>query len=110
MARLSEVSAKLARTDPQQVYFLFLKRIIKALRRPDDIQRSFLSKQFSRKEKTECVCWDAPFLANFVTFAASDGGRTRKSCIVYAIGCGSELPLTNTLFQVELPIGLAYVQ
>src|SRR5262245_4018363 len=107
MARLSELSAKLARTDPQQVYFLFLKLILKALRGPDDIQWSLLSNQFPRKEKTECVCWDAPFRTNSVTFAASGGGCGRKSCIVYAIGCGGEPPLINTLFQVELPIGLA---
>ena len=110
MAGLPELSAKLARTDPQQVYFLFPDCILKPLRRLDDIQRSFLREQFSRKEKTECVCWDAPFLTNSVTFAASGSGRGRKSCIVYAIWCGSEPPLTNTLLQVELPIGLADVQ
>ena len=110
MARLPKLSPKLARTDPQQMYFLFPKRTVKALRRLDDIQRSFLSDEFSRKKKTECVCWDAPFRTNSVTFAASGSGRGRKSRIVYAIGCGNEPPLTNTLFQVELSIGLADVQ
>src|SRR5262249_52497047 len=110
MAGLPELSAKLAGTDPQQVYFLSSNRILKSSGRLDNIQRSFLGEQFSSKEKTECICWDAPFLANPVRLAASGCGCGRKSCIVYAIGGGSELPLTNTVFQVELPFRLADVQ
>src|SRR5262245_10008982 len=110
MAGLPELSAKLARADPQQVYSLFLNCILKPLRCLNDIQRSLLREQFSCKEKTECVCWDPPFLTNLVTFDASGSGCGRKSCIVYAIRCGSEPPLTNTLLQVELSIGLADVQ
>src|SRR5262245_60563326 len=110
MAGLPELSAKLAGTDPQQVYFLSSNRTLKSSGRLDNIQRSFLGDQFSSKEKTECVCWDPPFLTNSVTLAAGGRGRGRKSCIIYAIGCGREPLLTNTLLQVEPPIGLADVQ
>src|SRR2546428_704993 len=110
MAGLPELSAKLARTDPQQMYFLLSKRILEELRRLDDIQRSFFSNHLSCKQKAECICWYAPFRTNSVTFAAGGSGRGRKSRIVYAIWRGNEPALTDTLLQVELPISLADVQ
>ena len=70
----------------------------------------FFATKFPRKKKAKRVCWDPPFLANSVTLGASGRGGGGKSIIVHAIGRGSEPLLTDTLFQVELPIGLADVQ
>ena len=70
----------------------------------------FFGNKFSRKQEAERVCWDPPFLANAVTLGASSRGGSGKSSIVHTIGCGREPLLTDALFQVELPIGLADVQ
>jgi hypothetical protein len=76
----------------------------------NEIKWTFSSEKFSRKQEAERIRWDTPLITNAVALGASNRSGRGKSSIVYAIGCGCESPLINTLFQVELPIGLANIQ